>query len=421
MKFVRAAGYVVMMCARKIFLSLHLIESTQAVITQQLLLIWKNAKLVVFAIWYVQNQQSRSINKGDDVAEKKLMYGNHAIVEGVIAAGCRFFAGYPITPQNEIPESMSVRMIEEGGVFVQTESEIAAINMLFGATAAGKRAMTSSSSPGISLMQEGISYIAGADIPVLVVNIVRGGPGLGNIAPAQSDYYQATRGGGHGDYFTITLAPNSAQDLYEFPKLAFELAEKYRNPALILADGLLGQMMEAVEFSFEPIDPKSLPEKEWALCGCKGRERRVVRSYDLKQGRLEELNLRRAEKYITIRRDEQRFKDEYCDDADLVIVAYGTSSRIASAAVRMAREKGLKVGLLRPITLWPFPADVLADMSKRIENFLVVEMSCGQMIDDVKLATECRSKIHFHGRPGGGVPIPPEILEKIEAVLGGAR
>lgn len=355
------------------------------------------------------------------MAEKKLMYGNHAMVEGVIAAGCRFFAGYPITPQNEIPELMSIRMNEIGGVFVQTESEISAINMLFGAAAAGKRAMTSSSSPGISLMQEGISYIAGADIPVLVVNIVRGGPGLGNIAPAQSDYYQATRGGGHGDYFTITLAPNSAQDLYEFPKLAFELAEKYRNPALILADGLLGQMMEPVEFSSKPIDPKSLSEKEWALCGCKGRERRVVRSYDLKAGMLEVLNLRRAEKYAKIKSNEQRFKTEYCDDADLVIVAYGTCSRVADAAVKMARDKGFKVGLLRPITLWPFPMDVLGDMAKKVDNFLVVEMSCGQMIDDVKLATECRPRIYFHGRPGGGVPTPPEIYKRIEEVLGGAR
>jgi len=355
------------------------------------------------------------------MAEKRLMYGNHAVVEGVIYAGCRFFAGYPITPQNEIPEYMSIRMNEEGGVFLQTESEIAAINMLFGAAAAGKRAMTSSSSPGISLMQEGISYIAGADIPVLVVNVNRGGPGLGNIAPAQSDYYQATRGGGHGDYYTITLAPNSAQELFEFPRLGFELAEKYRNPTLILADGLLGQMMEPVEFSYEPIDPKGLPEKEWALSGCKGRERRVVRSYDLKPGRLEELNLRRVKKYQEIRKREQRSEVIDCDDVDLVIVAYGTCARVSSAAVRMAREKGLKVGLLRPITLWPFPTNVLADMSKRTENFLVVEMSCGQMIDDVKLATECRSKIHFHGRPGGGVPTPPEIYKKIDEVLGGAR
>ncbi|MGB7055931.1 MAG: 3-methyl-2-oxobutanoate dehydrogenase subunit VorB [bacterium] len=354
------------------------------------------------------------------MAEKKLMYGNHAIVEGVLAAGCRFFAGYPITPQNEIPEFMSIRMNEIGGVFIQTESEIAAINMLFGAAAAGKRAMTSSSSPGISLMQEGISYIAGADIPVLVVNVVRGGPGLGNIAPAQSDYYQATRGGGHGDYFTITLAPNSAQELYEFPKLAFELAEKYRNPALILADGLLGQMMEAVEFTGEPVDPNKLPEPPYALSGCQGRERRVVRSYDLKQGKLEELNFQRQKKYEQILKEEQRSETVACDDATLIIVAYGTCARVCSAAVKMAREKGLKVGLLRPISLWPFPKDVLADLSKQTEDFLVVEMSLGQMIDDVRLATDCKRKTHFHGRPGGGVPTPPEIYKKIETILGGS-
>lgn len=352
--------------------------------------------------------------------EKKLMYGNHAIVEGVLAAGCRFFAGYPITPQNEIPELMSIRMNEMGGVFIQTESEIAAINMLFGAAAAGKRAMTSSSSPGISLMQEGISYIAGADIPVLVVNVIRGGPGLGNIAPAQSDYFQATRGGGHGDYFTITLAPNSAQELYEFPKLAFELAEKYCTPALILADGLLGQMMEPVEFSYEPIDPATLVEPPYALSGCKGRERRVVRSYDLKPGKLEEMNWQRQKKYEQIRNEEQRAMTTACDDADLVLVAYGTCARVCEAASRMAHAKGLRVGLLRPITLWPFPNKILSDMSKKIKDFLVVEMNMGQMIDDVKLATECRSKIHFHGRPGGGVPTPPEIFEKIQTILGGA-
>lgn len=355
------------------------------------------------------------------MAEKKLMYGNHAIVEGVLYAGCRFFAGYPITPQNEIPEFMSVRMNEEGGVFVQTESEIAAINMLFGASAAGKRAMTSSSSPGVSLMQEGISYIAGADLPVLVVNVVRGGPGLGNIAPAQSDYYQATRGGGHGDYFTITLAPHSAQDLFEFPKLAFELAEKYRNPALILADGLLGQMMEPVEFSLEPVDPASLPQQPWALTGCRGRDRRIVRSYDLNPGKLEEWNKQRAKKYEEIVRNEQRSDARECDDADLVIVAYGTCARVASAAMMMARQKGLKVGLLRPITLWPFPARVLGEMADHVGNFLVVEMNNGQMVEDVMLGTRCRAQVHFHGRPGGGVPTPPELFKKISTILGGER
>lgn len=355
------------------------------------------------------------------MAEKKLMYGNHALVEGVLAAGCRFFAGYPITPQNEIPEYMSIRMNEEGGVFLQTESEIAAINMLFGAAAAGKRAMTSSSSPGISLMQEGISYIAGADMPVLVVNVIRGGPGLGNIAPAQSDYYQSTRGGGHGDYFTITFAPNSAQELYEFPKLAFELAEKYRCPALMVADGLLGQMMEPVEFSFTPVDPENLVEPDYALSGCKGRERRVVRSYDLRVGKLEEVNWQRFKKYEAIRTNEQRYEEIHCDDAELVVVAYGTCARVAGAAIRMARGQGIKAGMIRPITLWPFPNDVLAQLAQRVPKFLVVEMSCGQMIDDVKLATTCQAEVTFHGRPGGGVPNPPEILEKIKESMGGGQ
>ncbi|MGQ9465285.1 MAG: 3-methyl-2-oxobutanoate dehydrogenase subunit VorB [bacterium] len=347
------------------------------------------------------------------MAEKKLMYGNHALVEGVIQAGCRFFAGYPITPQNEVPEYMSIRMDEVGGVFLQTESELAAINVLFGAASTGARAMTSSSSPGISLMQEGLSYIAGADVPVLVVNVVRGGPGLGNIAPAQSDYYQATRSGGHGDYHTIVLAPNSAQELFEFPKLAFELAEKYRNPALILADGLLGQMMEPVELKGEPVDPKSLPEQDWWLTGCKGRERRVIRSYDLRPGKLEEWNWRRWEKYQKIIKTEQRFEAIMCDDAEIVIVAYGTSARISEAGLRLAREKGIRAGLLRPITLWPFPADIISDLSRKIENFLVVEMSLGQMIDDVRLAVEGRSNVHFIGHPGGGIPNAQEVFNKI--------
>ncbi len=355
------------------------------------------------------------------MAERNLMYGNHAMVEGVIAAGCRFFAGYPITPQNEIPELMSIRMNEEGGVFLQTESEIAAINMLFGAAAAGRRAMTSSSSPGISLMQEGISYIAGADIPVLVVNVVRGGPGLGNIAPAQSDYFQATRGGGHGDYYTIVLAPNSVQEMFEFPKTGFELAEKYRNPVIILADGLLGQMMEPVEFKYQPLDPKNLPEPEWALSGCRGRDRRIIRSYDLRPGRLEEWNWRRHEKYQKVIADEQRHEESDCDGADLIIIAYGTCARIAEAAVKIARERKLRIGLFRPITLWPFPRRRIAELAGRTRNILVVEMNMGQMIEDVKLYTECRANIHFHGRPGGGVPTPVEIFANIEKILGGKK
>ncbi len=347
------------------------------------------------------------------MVERTLMYGNHALVEGVIHAGCRFFAGYPITPQNEIPEYMSIRMNEVGGVFLQTESEIAAINMLFGAASAGVRAMTSSSSPGISLMQEGLSYIAGADVPVLVVNVVRGGPGLGNIAPAQSDYFQAVKSGGHGDYHTIVLAPYSVQELFEFPKIAFELGEKYRNPALILADGLLGQMMEPVEIKGEPVDPKSLPEQDWWLTGAKGRGRRVIRSYDLRPGKLEEWNWKRWEKYQKIIKTEQRYEEIKVDDAEIIIVAYGTSARVAEAGLRLCRDKGIKVGLIRPITLWPFPSEIIGELSKKIENFLVVEMSLGQMIEDVKLAVEGRSKIHFIGHPGGGIPNAKEVYDKV--------
>jgi 2-oxoglutarate ferredoxin oxidoreductase subunit alpha len=294
--------------------------------------------------------------------------------------------------------------------------------MLYGAASTGARVMTSSSSPGISLMQEGLSYIAGADIPVLVANVVRGGPGLGNIAPSQADYYQATRGGGHGDYFTIVLAPDSAQELFEFPKLCYALAEKYRIPVMILADGMLGQMMEPVELNYEPIDPKSVKAQDWWLTGCQGRERRVVRSYDLTPGKLEEWNWRRwNEKYVPIMKNEQRYQATNCDDADIVLVAYGTSARVSGAAVRMARDKGIKAGLIRPISLWPFPKDILAELAKKVGNMLVVEMSMGQMIDDVKLATEGKTKVHFHGRPGGGIPTPTEVFEKIRTIAGGKK
>jgi 2-oxoglutarate ferredoxin oxidoreductase subunit alpha len=345
------------------------------------------------------------------------MKGNHAVVEGVIYAGCRLFAGYPITPQNEVPEYMSVRMNEVGGVFLQTESELAAINVLYGAAASGKRAMTSSSSPGISLMQEGLSYIAGSDVPVLVANVVRGGPGLGNIAPAQSDYFQSTRGGGHGDYYTIVLAPYSVQEMFEFPKLGFELGEKYRIPVIMLADGLLGQMMEPMEYSFEAVDPGKLKAPDWALNGCKGRERRVIRSYDLRPGKLEEWNKKRAERFELIKRNEVRYDARECADAEVVVVAYGTCSRVAVSAVRLARSKGLKAGLFRPITLWPFPRKPLAEIAERTKRFLVVEMSLGQMIEDVELSVCGRGQISFLGRPGGGVPTTDEISERIEQAL----
>jgi 2-oxoglutarate ferredoxin oxidoreductase subunit alpha len=271
-------------------------------------------------------------------------------------------------------------------------------------------------------MQEGLSYICGADIPVLVANVVRGGPGLGNIAPSQADYFQATRGGGHGDYYTIVLAPDSAQECFAMPKLGYELAEKYRIPVMILADGMLGQMMEPVELNYEPVDPKTLPAQDWWLTGCQGRGRRVVRSYDLGPGKLEEWNWRRwNEKYVPIMKNEQRFQATNCDDARIVVVGYGTCARICGAAVRLAREQGIKAGLLRPITLWPFPKDILAELAKKTPDMLVVEMSMGQMIEDVQLATECRTKVHFHGRPGGGIPTPNEVLEKIRAIAGGKK
>ena len=350
--------------------------------------------------------------------ERQLFRGNHAIAEGAMRAGCRFFAGYPITPQNEIPEYFSARMPSYGGVFLQTESEIAAINMLFGAAAAGARVMTTSSSPGISLMQEGISYSAGADLPMVIANIVRGGPGLGNIAPAQSDYFQATRGGGHGDYRTPVIAPNSIQEMFEFPKLGFELAEKYRTPVIILADGLLGQMIEPLEITFEPVDPKTLPERDFILNGCKGRERRVVRSYDLRPGYLEKMNFERLKKYEAILKKEQRYEPYNLDDAEYVLIAYGTCSRVGKAAVRIARKEGIPLGLLRPISLWPFPTKIIEKMIKKVKFFLVVEMSLGQMVDDVKLTVKGRRPVHLLPHTGGGLPTANEIWEKFQKIRG---
>ncbi|RKX71422.1 3-methyl-2-oxobutanoate dehydrogenase subunit beta [candidate division WOR-3 bacterium] len=348
------------------------------------------------------------------MSERYLFRGNHAIAEGAMRAGCRFFAGYPITPQNEIPEYFSARMPDYGGVFLQTESEIAAINMLFGASAAGVRAMTTSSSPGISLMQEGISYSCGADLPMVIANVVRGGPGLGNIAPAQSDYFQATRGGGHGDYRTPVLAPNSVQEMFEFPKLAFELAERYRTPVIILADGLLGQMIEPLEYTFDPVDPKTLPKKDYILDGCKGRERRVIRSYDLRPGYLEKLNFERIKKYQKIEAEEVRYETDHLDDAEFVIIAYGTCSRVAKAAVRLARNNGVKMGLLRPITLWPFPKKMIEELTGKTRLFIVVEMSMGQMIEDVELVVKGKAPVRLIPHPGGGIPTAREIWERFQ-------
>ncbi len=353
------------------------------------------------------------------MAEKTLMKGNEALAEGAVRAGCRFFAGYPITPQNEVPEYMSWRLPQEGGFFIQAESEVAAINMLFGAASTGIRVMTSSSSPGISLKQEGISYCAGADLPIFYANVVRGGPGLGNIAPAQSDYFQATRGGGHGDYRVFVMAPNSVSEMANFPKRCYDVAFKYRVPSMILADGILGQMMEPVEFDFEPVDPSSFPEPDWAIGGdASGRERRVVKSYDLRPGRLEEWNKERAKRFERIEAEEVDWDGEGLDDCELLITSYGSCSRISKSAVKMAREDGLPVGLLRPITLYPFPKKAYQDLAKRVKNILVVEMSLGQFIEDVQLSVLGKVPIHFHGRPAGGIPTAEEIYDIVRKIMG---
>ena len=351
------------------------------------------------------------------MGEKLLMKGNDALAEGAVRAGCRFFAGYPITPQNEVPEYMSWRMPEVGGAFIQAESEVAAINMVYGAAATGARAMTSSSSPGISLKQEGISYCAGADLPIFFANVMRGGPGLGNIAGAHGDYFQSVRGGGHGDYRTFVMAPGSVTEMGNFPLHCYKVAEKYRIPSMILTDGVLGQMMEPLEFKFDAIDPKKLKEPDWALGEASGRKRRIVRSYDLSEGRLEMVTLSRAKRYQEIEAAEVMFDERLCDDADIILVAYGISARACAAAMKMARAEGLKVGLFRPITLWPFPKARLLELSGRAKSFLVVEMSLGQMIDDVKLSTLCRVPVHLHARPSGVIPTGEEILKKVKDAL----
>ena len=345
---------------------------------------------------------------------KILMCGNDACGEGAMLAGCTFYAGYPITPQNELTAYMARRMGETGGVFIQAESELAAINMVFGASAAGFRAMTSSSSPGISLKQEGISYLAGCELPCVIVNVQRGGPGLGNIAPSQADYFQAVKGGGHGDYKLIVLAPSSAQEMLDHTYLAFDLADKYRNPVFILSDGLLGQMMEPIHLPSNP-QPK-IPDKQWALTGCKGRRPNVIKSLILGDGALEEHNVRLQEKFSLMRQNETRAEGFYTKDSQIVVVAFGSVARIAKASVENARAKGIKAGLVRPVTLWPFPETFLRDIADRTKKLLVVEMNAGQMVEDVKLAVGNKAEVHFYGRMGGGIPSDKEILERIEAL-----
>jgi 2-oxoglutarate ferredoxin oxidoreductase subunit alpha len=340
------------------------------------------------------------------------MCGNEALAEAAIIAGCDAYFGYPITPQNEIPAYMSRRMPEEGRVFVQSESELAAISMVFGASATGKRAMTSSSSPGISLMQEGISYLAGAELPAVVVNVMRGGPGLGNIAPSQSDYFQATRGGGHGDYRTIVFGPSSVQELVDCMLLAFDLADQYRMPVMVLADGILGQMMEPVVLEKKP--RRELPSKDWALTGAKGRERNIVRSLWLPEGVLEELNNKLQDRYEQVQKVEVLCEQYEIDGAEIIVVAYGVAARIVRGAVSKAREEGIKAGWIRPITLWPFPTEQISRAAEEFRIFLTVEMSNGQMVEDVKLAVAGKAPVLLYGRPGGGVPTVDEIFDKIK-------
>lgn len=350
------------------------------------------------------------------IVNKQLLNGCHVIGEAAIRAGCRFYAGYPITPQNELPEYMAARFAEmKDATFIQAESELAGINMVMGASMAGVRAMTSSSSPGISLKQEGISFLAGMELPAVIVNVMRGGPGLGNIAHSQSDYFQATRGGGHGDYRTIVLAPYSGQELVFTTIKAFDLADHYRIPVIILCDGLMGQMMEPVAFP-EPTDLCQLPPKNWILDGARGRKSRFIASLYLEPPELEKHNWKLVQKHQIITEHETDSASYLLEDADTAVVAFGTAARIAKEGVNLARKSGLKVGLFRPVTLWPFPTQELRRLCKTLRHILVFEMNTGQMIEDVKLSVEQRCNVHFYGRPGGIIPTPEEI-ESIIAKL----
>ena len=351
--------------------------------------------------------------------ERILMRGNEAVAQAAIDAGCRAFFGYPITPQNQIPDYFALHMPEVGGVFLQAESELAAINMVYGAAAAGARAMTASSSPGISLKQEGISYLAESELPCVIANIMRGGSGLGNIAPSQADYFQAVKGGGHGDYRTIVLAPWSVQEMYDLTREAFEIADHYQNPALILGDALLGQMMEPMVLPREVVDPATLPRKPWATDGAKGRPRNIVNSLYINPPDLERVNLRMHGRYEQMAAHEVRLAAENLEQADLAIVAYGTAARVALTAIDLARSEGLRVGLLRPISLFPFPSEPIASLAARVKAMLVVELSLGQLVEDVRLAVEGRCPVHLLGRTGGVVMTPAEVLEAARTLAAG--
>ena len=344
---------------------------------------------------------------------KELWKGNEAIAEAAIRAGCDCFFGYTITPQSEVPEYMSSHLPKAGGVFVQSESEVAAINMVYGAAGAGMRAMTSSSSPGISLKQEGITYLAAAELPCVIVNVMRGGPGLGTIRPGQGDYFQATRGGGNGDYRTVVLAPSNVQETADFVQEAFDIADQYRTPVVVLADGLIGQMMEPIEW--RPVPRRQLPPKDWAACGKKGRSRtNVINSLFLNPEECDALNRRLTAKYAEIEKNEVRWDTAFCEDAEVLITAYGTPARIALTALELLREEGVKAGLFRPVTLWPFPERALRNLADEahVKVILDVEMSStGQMLDDVRLAVEGRKPVRYLGRAGGLLPTVEEIIE----------
>lgn len=355
------------------------------------------------------------------MSEKFLMKGNEAIAEAAIRNGCIHFFGYPITPQTEVSAYMSKVLPKIGGTFMQAESEVAAINMVLGASACGIRAMTSSSSPGISLKSEGISYIAGSDLPCVIMNVMRGGPGLGGIQPSQSDYWQATKALGHGDFQLLVFAPSTVQEIVDLIGAAFDLSDKYRVPALILADGMLGQMMEPVEFP-EKQPPSTAENKPYATTGT-GEKRRpnIINSLYLKPDQLENTIVERYKRYDIIKQNEVRFEEYLTDDAETIVVAYGATARVVRSAVNSAREEGIKVGLIRPITVWPFPEKVINGAAKKVDNMLVVEMSMGQMVEDVRLAANGQCEVSFFGRTGGIVPSPAEVLAEIKKLVKGGK
>jgi len=353
---------------------------------------------------------------------KELWKGNEAVAEAAIKAGCKFFFGYPITPQNEIPEYMAMKMPQIGGCFLQAESEVAAINMVYGAAGAGARVMTSSSSPGISLKQEGITYIAGAELPCVVVNMVRGGPGLGSIQPAQSDYFQACKGGGHGDYRLVVLAPASVQEAVDLVQEAFDIADQYRNPVMILGDGMMGQMMEPVEFT--EVKKRKLPEKSWATVGTKGKRKpNIINSLFIESSDCEKHNIDLFEKYAEIEKNEIRVDTYNLEGAEIVFTAYGTTARIVKNAINSLAKEGIKAGLIRPITLWPYPYKTIEEAAEKasVKAFMSVEMSMGQMVEDVKLGVNGKKPVYFYGRTGGMFPTPKAIAEEAKKILGGAK